>query len=105
MSRRVKVAAVSDRLPPGGLQSTPTPSPSSTARIGRPRKAAGAKARGVTVTLWPDEFEALEALRAAVSEGLPVNVPRSDLARLAFSLLLEMSPDQVRKVLAERRSR
>ncbi len=108
MSRsRVKVAAVSERLPQGTLRpQTPAegtgPKPESRT-VGRPRKAPGAKAKGVTVTLWPHEFEALEDLRARVNDGLPAAVPRSDLARLAFSLLLEMSPQDVRAALSKLR--
>lgn len=52
------------------------------------------------MTLWPDELAALEKLRAKVNEGLPAEVRRSDLARLAFSLLLEKSPQQVREALS-----
>ena len=72
-------------------------------RPGRPPKPPGTKAVGVTVMLWPSELDQLERLRTAVNEGLPAEVLRSDLARLAFALVLEMTPVQVRKALAERR--
>ncbi len=110
MSRpRVKVAAVSDRLPKGALERTSgtdeasasTASPKKS--TGRPKKAAGTKAKGVTVTLWPHELEAFEHLRAQVNDGLPAEVSRSDLARLAFSLLIEMKPTGVREALARLR--
>ncbi len=70
------------------LTAVPAAAAASSRPVGRPKKAPGAKAKGVTVTLWPDELAALEELRAKVNEGLPAEVRRSDLARLAFSLLL-----------------
>lgn len=113
MSRpRVKVAGIQDRLPRGTLQAAPEPerAPAEAApkakaskRMGRPPKAPGAKARGITVTLWPDELEALDNLQEEINAGLPAPVPRSDLARLAFALLLKKSPEQVLKALAEQR--
>lgn len=124
MSRqRVKVAAVSKRLPEGALRQTPAaeeaPAPAQTPAqtqtlvqapasplkkaVGRPKKAPGTKAKGVTVTLWPHELEALEQLRAKINDGLPAEVSRSDLARLAFSLLLEMQPAGAREALARLR--
>jgi hypothetical protein len=112
---RVKVAGVVDRLPRGTLQDAPAEPPPAAApavtaqhapahakRTGRPPKAPGSKAVGLTVTLWPHELEALEALRSKVNEGLPADVSRSDVARLAFRLLLEMSPAEVRAALAKR---
>ncbi len=83
------------------LQAVPTATAGRSRPVGRPKKAAGAKAKGITVTLWPDELAALEELRAKVNEGLPAEVGRSDLARLAFSLLLEKSPREVRSELSK----
>lgn len=105
-AKRVQVAAVSNRLPRAAMKQSPEgtqPEAPPTKTKGRPRKAPDTKARGVTVTLWPHELEALEALRAKVSNGLPVGVPRSDLARLAIALLLKMKPQDVRAALTERR--
>ena len=102
---RVKIAGVVERLPPGTLQSAepkrPPRTPTAESKpVGRPRKAPGTKARGLTVTLWPAELDALERLRGEVNAGLPAPVPRSDLARLAFRLLLELPPAALRERLA-----
>ena len=71
--------------------------------VGRPRKDPNAKAVPVTVTLWPEEYRRLEQLRHEISLDLPVELPRSDLARLGISLLVEMKPDQVLAELVKRR--
>lgn len=113
MSRpRVKVAGIQDRLPRGTLQAAPEPDTApaesepkakSGKPMGRPKKAPGTKAKGITVTLWPDELEALDSLQEEINAGLPAPVPRSDLARLAFALLLKKTPEQVIKALADQR--
>lgn len=105
ISSRVKVAAVvPDRLPakpapsvfvePATVVQQPAPRP-----VGRPRKDPKTKAQQVSVTLWPNELEAFEALRAAVNADLPAEVSRSDFARLAFKLLLALDPAGIRKRL------
>lgn len=71
--------------------------------MGRPPKAPSEKAVGLSVTLWPDELEALEQLRTDVNAGLPADVSRSEMVRLAFKLLLAMSPSAVRTALAKRK--
>jgi hypothetical protein len=101
---RIKVAGVVDRLPQGALRAAPTKAPESPERpMGRPRKTPETKAKQVTVTLWPGELAALEQLRAGVNEGLPAEVSRSDLARLAFTMLLELPPKAVRQRMADLR--
>lgn len=73
--------------------------------VGRPRKKPDMKAVPVTVTLWPEEYRALEALRQDLSQNMPVELPRSDLARLGISLLVEMKPEKVLAQLIKRRRR
>ena len=58
----------------------------------------------LAILLPPAELEQLEKLRVAVNEGLPVEVKRADLGRLAVSFLLDMTPAMIRTALAERRA-
>ena len=126
---RIKVASIAKRLPPRsltGCNATETEdnnaasdniemsenidhtnhgdtSKQNKRPVGRPRKDPNAKAVPVTVTLWPDEYRRLEQLRHEISIDLPVAIPRSDLARLGISLLVEMKPDQVLAELVKQR--
>jgi len=72
--------------------------------VGRPPKLPETKAKGVTVTLWPHEYDSLERLLTRVNQGLPAAVSRSDLARLAFALLFRLDPLDIRQELAKSRS-
>jgi hypothetical protein len=104
----IKIAAPTRRVVPGMIgqvtPSTTQPEAIPHKPMGRPRKKPGDKAKGITVTLNPDELAKLEAFIAQVNEGLPTEVPRSDLFRLALAKLFEMKPQQVRTELARRRS-
>ena len=124
MSRtRIQIAPATNRLPTGSLKAAeeePTPKleaprvdqepdarnsvPRLTPRaVGRPRKDPSAKARGFTITLWPDEAKALEKLMATVNENLPAAVGRSDMTRLALLGLLRKTPEEIIKGLTELR--
>ena len=71
--------------------------------LGRRRTNPLRKARAITITLWPDEFQRLESLRASVSRDLPADVTRSDLLRVGLDLLAPMTPDHVLRHLVKLR--
>lgn len=119
-SKRITVAAATQRIPVGALREESDARDSvleahgeierrsvrQPARpVGRPRKDPSEKARNVSITLWPEEADALDALLARVNEGLPATVSRSDVTRLGLVALMRKAPNEIIRGLTELRKR
>lgn len=96
---KVPVAQVVNRYPKDGLRDDvappAAPATATPSRPGRRRKDASDKAKVFAVTLWPAELEAFEQRRADVNARVPFPISRSDFARVAVHMLLDLSPKEI----------